>query len=183
VRLPIGLTEEQAIQKARDLFRLAREEDGVYDKAAAFDTLAGGCEKICGLFLGAPTCPSKWRRLVALAVYAPLRAGETCVLRWDDLDLEHEVTHVHRAINRESGEEKETKGAHDRRVLIGAPLLPLLRGLHKETGGGSNGRPPPRPSGPRIVSDSFLAREGARGFFGGADGTRTRGLRRDRPAL
>ncbi|GMV14716.1 MAG: hypothetical protein AMXMBFR56_29400 [Polyangiaceae bacterium] len=86
-------------------------------------------------FVACPDVPLVWRRIVALAVYVFPRAGELRVLRWDDVDLEHGTIHIHRARDRNTGEEKPTKTGMARRFSIEPALLPLLRALHEQSGG------------------------------------------------
>jgi integrase len=86
-------------------------------------------------FAAAGDVPMLWRRLVAIAVYTYLRAGELRVLEWADVDLEHGVIRVHRARNRVTGEVKATKGRRARPVPIELALRPLLATMHKEAGG------------------------------------------------
>jgi len=88
-------------------------------------------------FLASELVPLEWRRLVALAVYTYLRAGELSVLRWDDVNVEHGVITVHRAADRTKadGAEKSTKGRKPRRIPIEASLAPMLEQMHKTAGG------------------------------------------------
>src|SRR5690606_4057642 len=72
---------------------------------------------------------------IAIAVYTYLRAGELRVLRWEDVDLEHAVIHVHRAFDRTTGGVKSTKGRRARPVPIEPELLPLLHAMRAEAGG------------------------------------------------
>ena len=75
----------------------------------------------------------RWRRLVAVATYTYLRAGELRALLWRDVDIEHGVIHVHRATDRTTpGATKGTKGGRARRVAIEASLLPLLTAMKAE---------------------------------------------------
>lgn len=88
-----------------------------------------------GQLLACEEVPMLWRRIVAIAVYTYLRAGELRVLRWEDVDLEHGVILVHRAYDRRNGGEKTTKGKRARRVPIEPTLAPLLREMHQESQG------------------------------------------------
>jgi integrase len=74
----------------------------------------------------------RWRRLVALHIYSYARAGEVEALHVDDVDLEHGTFHVHRAIDRDKGTEKETKTNNPRRVPIEPNLMPLVKRLVAE---------------------------------------------------
>lgn len=87
------------------------------------------------VLLACETVPLMWRRIVAVAVYSYLRAGELRVLRWSDIDLEHGIIHVHRAWDRRLKRAKETKGRAARRIPIEPALLPLLRAMHDEVDG------------------------------------------------
>jgi integrase len=81
--------------------------------------------------------PLRYRRLVALSVYLYCRAGELEALRWDALDLDHGVVHIHQATDRyrDIGTVRHTKGKEARRYSIEPALLPLLRQLREEAGG------------------------------------------------
>jgi integrase len=103
-------------------------------------------------FAACKDVPLAWRRSVAIAIYTFPRAGELRVLRWEDVDLEHRMVHIHRARDRNKGEEKPTKTAIARRFSIEPALLPLLRTMHEE----SDGR--------GLVSELSSARDMARGF-------------------
>lgn len=82
-----------------------------------------------------PDVPVEWRRLVAIAIYTFLRASELQALRWEDVNLDNRTIHVHRAINRHTGEVKGTKGRRARRLPIHAHLVPLLEAMKKAAGG------------------------------------------------
>lgn len=86
-------------------------------------------------FVDCPEVSLRWRRVVALLVYLYPRPGELRELRWDDVDLEHRVVHIHQAHDRVTGQVKETKTSRPRRVPIEPELLPLLRALLAETAG------------------------------------------------
>jgi integrase len=91
-------------------------------------------------FLALVTCeqvPIRYRRLIALSVYLYCRAGELEALRWDALDLDHGVIHVHQATDRyrEIGTVRHTKGKEARRYSLEPAVLPLLRQLREEAGG------------------------------------------------
>ena len=77
--------------------------------------------------------PIRWRRLFALAVYTYTRPGELEALEWEDVDLEHGVIHVHRAIDRTGAGGKETKTNNPRRIPIEPALLPLLEAMRDES--------------------------------------------------
>lgn len=77
----------------------------------------------------------EWRRIFAVAVYTFTRAGELKALQWSDVDLDHNLIHVSRAIDPYSGTEKSTKSKAPRRVRIEPALLPLLVAMREEAGG------------------------------------------------
>lgn len=80
---------------------------------------------------------------MTLLVYLYPRAGELRELRWDDVDLEHGTVHIHQAHDRTTGAVKDTKTSRPRRVKIEPELMPLMRALHEETGGGARDRDVP----------------------------------------
>src|SRR5262249_20608609 len=90
-------------------------------------------------FLALVTCrrvPVRWRRLFAIAVCTYLRPGELAALQCDDIDLEHRVLHVHRAVDRvRGGALKATKTGRARRIPIERAILPLLKALVAEANG------------------------------------------------
>jgi len=79
--------------------------------------------------------PLLWRRLITVAVYLGVRAGEQEVLDWSDFDLVHSKVTVHRARHRWGKGTKETKSQKPRTYTIEEHLLPLLRAMHDECGG------------------------------------------------
>jgi integrase len=78
------------------------------------------------------TVPARFKVLYAVAIYTFLRAGELEALEWDDVDLEHNVIQVTKAIERATGETKSTKSGETRRIPIDPNLRPLLERLHDE---------------------------------------------------
>jgi integrase len=76
--------------------------------------------------------PLRWRRLFAVASYTYTRAAELEALEWEDVDLDHGVIHIHRAIDRSNGAVKETKTNNPRRIPIEPNLLPLLIVMKRE---------------------------------------------------
>ena len=60
--------------------------------------------------------PLEWRRMFAVTTYLYARAGEVNALRWEDVDLERGVVHVHASVNRDTGTRKSTKTGDARRV-------------------------------------------------------------------
>ncbi len=79
--------------------------------------------------------PLKWRRIVAVATYTAMRAGELRVLEWDDVDLTHGRINVHRSLDHDHGTTKATKSKRARHVVIEPALLPLLQAMHEEAVG------------------------------------------------
>ncbi len=78
---------------------------------------------------------SRFRVLFAVAVYTFMRSGELEALTWDDVDLQHGVINIHKAVDRATREVKSTKSGETRRIPIERDLLPLLRRLHREREG------------------------------------------------
>jgi integrase len=86
-------------------------------------------------FLALMNCervPQRWRRLIALNIYLYCRAGELEALHVEDVDIEHRVVHIHRAIDRDRDEIKETKTNNPRRIPIEPNLLPLVEQVVRE---------------------------------------------------
>jgi integrase len=79
--------------------------------------------------------PLAWRRMFAITTYLYARAGEVNALRWEDVDLERGIVHVHASVDRTTGDRKTTKTGEARRLPIERELLPLLRTMHEESGG------------------------------------------------
>jgi integrase len=89
-----------------------------------------------GAFLNCVEVPLRWRRMVAASVYFGVRAGELDALEWEDIDLDHGIVQVHRALDRSRpGAVKSTKTGTARRFRIEPNLVPLLKAMHAETGG------------------------------------------------
>lgn len=82
------------------------------------------------------------RRLLVLAVYLFVRAGELEALTWEDVDLEHETVNIHSSLDRKKGKETTTKTEMPRRNPIEPALLPLLRVMRREAGGTGRVAPP-----------------------------------------
>src|SRR5579862_9285415 len=85
--------------------------------------------------MSAPRVPVKWRRTFAITTYLYARAGEVCALRWEDIDLERGVVHIHHGRDRDTGALKPTKTGRGRRLPIEPALLTLLHAMRKESGG------------------------------------------------
>ncbi len=76
--------------------------------------------------------PLRFKTLYAVAVYTYCRAGELEALEWSDVDLEHGVLSITKAVDRRNGEVKSTKSGESRRIPIEPDLLPLLQRLRDE---------------------------------------------------
>ncbi len=94
--------------------------------------------------------PLAFRRFYAVSTYLYGRPEEIEALEWSDVDLDHGLVTIHRAIERArhrgkmKGETKETKtDGSMRTVPIDPNLLPLLETMHDEAGG--EGRLFPKP--------------------------------------
>lgn len=61
-----------------------------------------------------------------------MRTGELVALKWEDIDLEHGVLHVHRSTERRTRRGKGTKTGFARRLPIERTLEPLLRAMRDE---------------------------------------------------
>jgi len=80
--------------------------------------------------------PGFRRRCYAVAVYCYLRPGELEALAWGDIDLERGTMQVRRSVDRETGLDTSPKAGKARAPFSIEPaLLPLLRAMHKESGG------------------------------------------------
>jgi len=77
-------------------------------------------------FVQSDAVPMRWRLITVLAIYTYMRLGELRVLRWEDVDLEHQVIHIHRAYDHTTHGDKSTKSKHARRIPIEPALLPVL---------------------------------------------------------
>jgi integrase len=76
--------------------------------------------------------PLRFKELYATAVYSYCRAGELEALEWPDVDLEHEILSITKAVDRRNGEVKSTKSGESRRIPIEPNILPLLHRLHDQ---------------------------------------------------
>lgn len=75
----------------------------------------------------------KDRRLYAIARYTWLRANELEALGWDVIDLEHDIIHVHRAVDRTTGVEHEVKGGRGaRRIPMHPDVKPIFKAMRDE---------------------------------------------------
>jgi integrase len=87
-------------------------------------------------FLNCAEVPIEWRVAVAIAVYLCLRDGEQRALRWEHLDLEHQVATIAEVVDRKTGKTRAgTKNGEGRVVSIPEPLMPLLRSMREAAGG------------------------------------------------
>jgi integrase len=76
--------------------------------------------------------PRRRRRAYALGVYLYARLNELRAIGLEDADPEHDLVHVHRALDRRTGEEKATKSKQARRMLVEPHVAPLVRVLYAE---------------------------------------------------
>ncbi|MGO9711419.1 MAG: tyrosine-type recombinase/integrase, partial [Polyangiaceae bacterium] len=74
----------------------------------------------------------RYRQLYAVAVYVLARGGEIEALTWDDVDLEHRVISITKAVDKGTRIVTSTKSKVSRRVPIEPNLLPLLQALYEE---------------------------------------------------
>ena len=74
---------------------------------------------------------ARFRVLYAFAVFSFMRSGEMEALTWGDVDLEHAVIHIHKAVDRATREVKSTKSGEARRIPIEPALVSLLAWLHE----------------------------------------------------
>ena len=79
--------------------------------------------------------PRRFRDLYACAVYSYARAGELEALEPGDVDLDHAIISITKAVDRRNGEVKSTKTGESRRIPIEPNLFPLLRRLKNECTG------------------------------------------------
>jgi integrase len=80
------------------------------------------CEKV----------PSRWRRIVALAIYLYPRDAEIRAMQCRDVDIEHRSTRITKALSKRTGEVKATKGRRHRTVTIEEAVIPLLETIKAE---------------------------------------------------
>jgi len=88
-------------------------------------------------FVSSDCVPLAMRRAVAQAIYLFPRDGEHRALEWGtgDVDLEHGVLSITRALNARTGKVESTKSGETRRFAIETNLLPLLHAMHDEAKG------------------------------------------------
>jgi integrase len=79
--------------------------------------------------------PLAARRVIVLAVFLQMRAGELSRIRCEDIDLEHEIIHVRRGWDSYRKKEKQPKNGTSRTFDIPPNLLPLLRAMVAERDG------------------------------------------------
>ena len=70
--------------------------------------------------------PARWKRLIMLATYLYVRAGELEALEWEAVDFEHGCVLIHQSAHVDTGVVKPTKTKDVRKVPIEPNLLPLL---------------------------------------------------------
>ncbi len=71
--------------------------------------------------------PLRYRELYAVTLYSGLRAGELEALLVSDIDFEHGIISVTKAVSRKTGEVGPTKTGHTGNTQIEPELLPLLK--------------------------------------------------------
>jgi integrase len=86
-------------------------------------------------FVTCETVPLRWRRLVTLAIFTGLRAGELRALLWSDVDTRHGVLSVTKSVNRRTGKVTTTKSGRTRRVPLEAELVRLLDAMRGDAAG------------------------------------------------
>jgi integrase len=74
--------------------------------------------------------PIRWRRMIALAVYTALRSSELRALRWPDVDLEHDLIHVHVQKRKNEGKVSRLKSfGRPHHIHIEPAIKPVLEAL------------------------------------------------------
>ena len=70
-----------------------------------------------------------WGAFVWVTATTGARRGEMCALHWQDVDLDNQVVHLHRAISLADGKwiEKDTKTHQHRRVVLDDETVDVLR--------------------------------------------------------
>ena len=101
-----------------------------------------------------------FRRVVALATYLGVRAGELKTLRWEDIDLEKGRIDVHRGFDRMRRKDKATKGKAARGYTMEREVLPLLRAMKAEGEGMGKATAMPSRSGLAVALRAHLRTAG-----------------------
>jgi integrase len=97
-------------------------------------------------FLALVTCPKVplvRRRMYAIAVYTYMRAGELEALEWPDVNLEHDIISISRAVERKTGKVGTPKSEEARDIPIDPALKPLLAFLAEQKASARVLRMPP----------------------------------------
>lgn len=84
-------------------------------------------------FASCSEVPLRWRRLVAVAIYLYPRDAELRALDCRDVDTEHQVVKITKALDRERTGTKATKGKRVRPVPLEPALAPLLEAMKAES--------------------------------------------------
>jgi len=79
-----------------------------------------------GKLLACEVVPEAWERLFAVAIYTYCRASELRALTWDDVDLQHNIIRITKAVVAGSDTVKSTKSKRGRTIPIEPTLRPLL---------------------------------------------------------
>ena len=76
----------------------------------------------------------RWMRLISIAIYLNLRAGEIRALRWEGIDREHRVVEIHKAAKQGTRGKKlkDPKKGSKRTFEIPLEAMPLLDAMHAE---------------------------------------------------
>lgn len=78
--------------------------------------------------------PTRWKRLIAIAIYTYTRRAELAALDWPAVNAERGYVHVHRSLDRK-GVLKSTKTKDTRKAPLEPELAPLLERMRQDAGG------------------------------------------------
>lgn len=118
-RLDLRVRDDDPTDKVRGPERGARKAKQFLYPSEFLKLVAAPDEKV----------PLHRRVLYAVAVYTFARAGELRALTWDDVDFEHRVIHITKAVDRHTGKVKSTKTGETRRIPIEPNVVALLESL------------------------------------------------------
>lgn len=86
--------------------------------------------------LGCYDVELQWRRAIAISIYTYTRAAELRALEWSDVDLDANIIHVTKSLERGGeGDGKPVKNDTPHRKPIEATLRPLLEAMKREAKG------------------------------------------------
>ena len=117
----VGATSELRHMRAvaEQISRVSRNTDSICTRPC----LAGWDTSAVAAALGAEHRAGRWAMLM---LYAGLRRGEALALRWEDIDWEHNIIHVRRALHFEGG--NPVLGATKTDCSVrDVPMFPVLR--------------------------------------------------------